>query len=244
MGGKRSVDWTKKTLTGEYHWTETVDWLLYKYGSVFDIPVRVLEDAGWHQIELGKEVSIPVQHQVINRGYSTNGGFDHKNYQLVRIDWEYLLERQSRFYASLNWGDDEIKQFHKTAEGWLEERTKFLKQLELEKLAEELASKFGKTPEEVLEILKTQEQEKEAPKPEPTVEEEKETLPTGKLEKLSNEFFIYSEELGGRYKLNKDCFVGFSPLDNIGKEFSFTYTTDNPPKSRQAKGWVLSLTPV
>lgn len=245
MANRRTIDWSKKRLTGEHHWSECQDWKLHKYGTIWDIPISVLEQSGWYQVEMGVEVTIPIQQLVIDYNYSKKGGFDYSTYQLMAIDWEYLLERQARLYASLHWGNEEIKEFHRTQETWLEERAKFLKEKELERTAETLAEELGYSKDQVLEMLRLKEKT-ETPEGLPKFEEYLE----GRLEKLSNEFFIFIEESNSRYKVrNKDLLTKEEPkgakAENlIGSIYRFQPNTDNPPKSRQAKGWVDSLVKV
>lgn len=245
MPGKRSIDWSKKTLTGEHHWSECVDWKLHKYGTIWDIPISVLEQNGWYQVELGVQIRIPIQQLVIDYSYSKKGGFDYSTYQLLLIDWEYLLERQARFYASLHWGVEEISQFHRTQETWLEERARFLKEKELERTAETLAEELGYSKDQVLELLKKKEQF-ETPEGLPIFKDYLE----GRLEKLSNEFFLHIEADNSRYKVrSKDVILqneprGTKPEKLIGSLYRFQPNTENPPKSRQAKGWVDSCVKV
>lgn len=244
MPGKRKTDWSKKNLTGEYHWTQCMDWKLHKYGTIFDIPVEVLEEAGWYQIEMGVQVTLPIQRLQIDYNYGKRGGQDYSTYQLLTIDWDYLLERQARLYASLSWGNEEIKQFHRTQETWLEERTKVLKEQELFATAKELAEKMGSTSEQVLALLKAQQAEEVIPE-EPNETEQTENIAV--LEKLGNEFFLYSEKLGGRYKIKDKKSIteaeatGSNPEQFTGLHYAFEYSEDNPPKSRNAKGWVTKL---
>lgn len=251
MPGKRKTDWSKKHLTGEFHWSDCAEWKIHKYGSIFDIPLEVLDQVGWYQIEIGKSVTLPIQKLDIDSSIGARGGFNYNYYQLLRIDWEYLLERQSRLYASLNWGKEEIKLFHDSQLDWLEDRTNFLKEKELEATATELATRLGVSVEELVERLKSQKEEEEVTEtveitpPEPEVPKE----PTGKLEKLGNEYFIYSVKLGGRYKIkDKNILMEHTSEDVtieqlIGIEYEFQYDASNPPKSRNAKGWVVSLIP-
>lgn len=242
--------WSEKTLTGVYHWSQCQDWRLYKYESIWDLPISYLEEHGWYQIETHPLVEIPIQKLEIDKNYSSKGGFNYRSYQLLQIDWEYLLERQARFYASLHWGQEEIAQFHQTSEKWLIERTTYNRERELHERAEELSKQFGMTVEDVMKIITAKSDVKPEP-PKPVLLKNGKPVPEGRLygdlEKLSNEFFILVEGKD-RYKLHSKNDLkesgepkGANPDRFIGMQYTFSPNTDFPPKSRNAKGWAENI---
>lgn len=243
MAGKRRTDFSSKTLTGIHHWSETIDWRLHKFGCIWDLPVSYLEEYGWYQIELGVEVQVPIQKMVISYEKIKKGAFDHSQYQLVKIDWDYLLERQAKFYASLHWGREEIEQYHRTQEGWLEERSAYYKDQEKLRYAQGLAEQMGMSVEQVLALISKQEEDKTEP-----VKAKSETSLIGSLEKLSNEFFLYVSDGNQRFKIRDKSLLleqepkGTKAEDLVDTRYEFEPDYNNPPKSRQSKGWVVSLT--
>ena len=244
----KTTNWAQKNLTGVYHWAECADWKLYKYESIWDIPISYLEEHGWYAIEVQPFIEIPIQRLIIDKAYSSKGGFNYRNYQLLRIDWDYLLERQARLYASLHWDKEEIQQFHRTTEEWLVERTNYNKERELQQHAEELAQQFGMSVEDVLKIVTAKSPTKNLNQVEtPIAPSLPEGYLKGILEKLSNEFFILVDDKD-RYKLRSKNLLkeegepkGAEPERFIGKEYIFKFSLESPPKSRNAKGWAETL---
>lgn len=249
--GKVRRTWDEKVCTGTFHWSECTDWRIYKYESIFDIPVSVLEAYGWNQLEFGVTIEIPIQKYESDPSYSSRGGFNHGVFQILKIDWQYLLERQAYQFASLYWEGETIELFFTQFGEWMKERASFYKEIEIKKKAQEIAKQTGMNADDIIKILKAEDPThketgsvfnvEEAPKQEIITK----SLPVGVLEKLGNEFFIHTLSDNLRYKVgDKRLIPGDDPTKEVGKEFEFTFSTENPPKSRNAKGWVLSLVQV
>lgn len=247
---KTRKSWDQKICTGTYHWSDCTDWRIYKYESIFDIPVSTLESYGWSQLEFGLVLEIPIQKYEVDYSYSTKGGFNHGVYQMLQIDWQYLLERQAYQFASLYWEPDTIQGFFDQFGSWMIERAQYYREKDIRNKATEIAKTTGMSVEDILTILKaqsstsitqTEDEPEEVIELEPELKDEEDNLPVGTLEKLGNEFFIYASQSNERYKIKDKNLIPGNPKELVGKDFRFTYDPNNPPKSRNAKGWVLTI---
>lgn len=253
----RFIDYSKKTFTGAFHWTELVDDKFTTVGnarvsSLFNIPFENLQELGISRIETEDYIEVFCQRQEWTewRGKQTKTNYD--NYQIVRLDYEYLLEWQARLFNCLNWNQDKVEKFlQKDTLEYISNRMIYLRRKEIERNAEKLAEQLGIPKEKVLaQLLPPEEQ----PKKEEPIKIEHAIGNTfeGALIKLSNEWFVSVGEDKDLYKVpNKRMLIDW--FVNNAYETTDVFNLENylntsikfqkkqgvaPPRSRQAKGWV------
>lgn len=101
----KKLIYEKKKLTGTYHWKEVLDWKFYYIGqarveSLFAIPFEELQSVGLYRVvsDPHAEVKVPVQKSQVKPGRS---GQNYDDYQIICLDYDYLLEWQARFFHTL-----------------------------------------------------------------------------------------------------------------------------------------------
>lgn len=169
----RSLDYSKKTFTGTFHWTELAEEKFTTVGgarvkSLWNIPFKNLQELGISRVETEEYIEIFCQRQEwedYNAGH-TKTCYD--NYQIVRLDYEYLLEWQARLFNALNWSSDKVEKFlQKDTLKYISERMVYLRRKEIDRQAEALSQQLGIPKELVLKKLMPPE-EKTVIKEEPT----------------------------------------------------------------------------
>jgi hypothetical protein len=255
----RTIDYSTKKFTGTYHWTELADTPMTtignaRVGTLWSIPFDKLQELGINRVETEEfiEVLCQIQEWEPYRGKQTKTCYD--NYQIVKLDYEYLLEWQARLFNCLNWSSDKVAKFlQKDTLKYIDERMSYLKRREIERQAEKVAEQLGVSKEKVLAQWFPQQD---------VVEPVREEIATqnyleGTLIKMSNEWFVSVGEEKDLYKVsNKQTLVdvlinqGFETNSMRGEDLIFYLNSvvkfqkkENtpPPKSRNAKGWVDSI---
>lgn len=212
-------------LAGSFHWSDWLDTPVRQFNTIWAIPLSAFGD----EIQTEEGLEVPLCKNTNNQ-----------EYYLVHFDANYLKERFYREWVeALRWTSSTVRKFFEINEQWIEDRIAYFKKAELMEQAEHLAALDikGRSAEFWYEqIVKMNEDESN--------DEIDERL-EGVLEKLSNEYFICTAEKH-RYKvkpdqLNSSVLPGGNILDLVGCTFKFEADVSNPPKSRQAKGWVTVL---
>ena len=257
----RFIDYSKKQFTGAYHWTELSEEKFTTVGnarvsSLWNIPFENLQELGISRVETEEHIEIFCQRQEWEeyKGKQTKTCYD--NYQIIRLDYEYLLEWQARLFNCLNWSDDKVEKFlQKDTLKYISNRMIYLRRKEIERNAEKLAEQLGIPKEMVLKQLLPPEPFVEEPKKEPVpVEDDGEDYLEGTLIRLSHEWFVSVGEEKHLYKIpNKQMLIdacinqGFETDSMKGEDLVFYLNSlvkfrkkegASPPRSRNAKGWV------
>lgn len=115
-----------KKYTGTYHWTEVVEWAFLTIGearveTLFSIPFEQLKSLGLYRlVESEKYIEVRVQ----KKEYKSDAkkGYDYGNYQIIRLDYEYLLAWQERFLNALSENRNLIKNVRDKSLTILEEK--------------------------------------------------------------------------------------------------------------------------
>ena len=257
--GRGNLNYTSKNFTGEHHWSECIDWKFITVGgarvqTIFNIPFDELQAQGISRVETEEYIQIFAQRLEFEPYRENKTKVNYNNYQIIQLDFDYLLEWQSRFFMCLGWNEEAICRFlqDKTTE-YIAQRTTYLKRKETERIAQELAESLGSTPELVMAQLFA------GTMPMPQVTQE--TQPKndqdnllGRLKRLGNEYFLSvdGESEDGKpdlYKVASSMLIEFldgswatNLQEYVNCEFVFQVDTEQkPPKSRGAKGWVKSL---
>lgn len=238
----RWMDFSKKEHLGSIDWKLCQDWKILQWGNIFSIPPEELKKYNWGDIGFGLTVEFPIIKSEYD--YSTKGQ-NTKVYYTVKLDWEYLLERQANLFASLGWSKPEIENFLTEQLSWLDKRSQELDKVQKEKSLQEAALQMSQLTGQPLEywLEKVKELDKKATIEEP--EKVEEDYQKGVIQKLGNEYFIKTED--GLWKIGQtDKYrtrIGALILtDCCGFEYSFKADLKEPaPKSRNALGWVKSI---
>lgn len=238
-----------KTYTGTYHWTELADEKFITVGgsrvsTLWNVPFNDMQQLGIAKLEFEDEIEILCQRQEYEPYRNGKTKLNHNNYQIVKLDFDFLLEWQARFFLMLGWQEEKARQFlSQDTLTYISERIILLRRREIDKQATILAETLGVPKEQILQQMLT-------------IEPVKKDYLEGLLIRLANEYFISVGETKDLYKLNKPIAIewlasnDYEEADWDGKGFDkylnnkVQFKPDEkqkPPKSRNAKGWVGSI---
>lgn len=104
----RKLIYEDKKLTGTYHWSEVIDKKFEticeaRIDSLFSIPFDKLQIIDFYRVvsEPHIEVEVFAQMQEYKIGNNGKKATNYDNYQIIRLDYKYLLEWQARFFKPL-----------------------------------------------------------------------------------------------------------------------------------------------